>query len=263
MEKIKWRKVKLKELQKLDTKASRSCIYINEKLLYKIFNKMPPKMYDNKARKIEIFSQIKEEYLITAESIIMNRKYIKGYVSKYIKDTITLRDLKEYATFETFLSVVMNISKDLQKFHHLEGKPIMSDVNFYNFIIDKNLKHYFVDHDSYTIYDIEPDEISHSLYCYRNYLYDYTGIWHNVNQLTDKISFILEFFCLLLQYEVPNVTIDMYEKASDVYPVLNQLKEIFLQLKQIQDTLPDIPYFHEIITEVGHNRQPNLLLKKL
>ena len=258
MQKIRWQEINFKELTELTEKETCNQIYINNQLLYKIFNEIPPKIRYNKTRKIEIFSQIKEEYLITAESIIKDKKKTKGYTSKYIENTISLNELKEYTTFETFLSVVMNISKDLQKFHHLEGKPIMSDVNFYNFIIDKNLKHYFIDHDSYGIDNIQPTEVSKSLNYYRNYLYYYTGIWHKVSQSTDKISFMLQFFHSLLQYEVLDTTMGMYEKTSDTYSVLIQLKEIFLQLRKLQNVLPDIPYFHEVVTEIPHNKQKKL-----
>ena len=251
MQEKRYKELHLDQLLELQTQATQSRIWVNpdEKKLYKIFNEMEYTRRQRKTKKIEIFSQIKEPYLINADCILRERNKLKGYESKYIESAKTIKSLKKYQTLKSILSIVYDISKDLQTFHNLEGHPIMSDVNFNNFIIDENQNHYFVDHDSYGIDNLLPDEIANSLASYLNRRY-YDLYNEKITQETDKITFLLELFLLIIPYNLSDISMYTYDQYAEKYKVLRQLKEIFIELRKPSNRLPNIPYFHEIITEV-------------
>ena len=131
----------------------------------------------------------------------------------------------------------------MQKIHNLEGRPVIGDMNFNNIGIDKNYNHYFFDLDSYGIYNMKPDDVSKVLasYC------DYMNYSIEKNQDEDRLSFMLSLFSSIFGKNVYAIGVKEYDEYIEKYPLLQELKDVFLDLKMSYGEIPDLPYLHELV----------------
>ena len=152
MEVINYNELDFSEFNKLSVYSSESDIYTDKdkKHVYKIF-KTDLAIYE---------LTLKSEKLKLLENKKMMNRSLVGIREDYI-DGVDLCDAKESYTDKQLLSVLLNISKDLEQMH--KDKIIVSDLNFGNIRLDKKMNHHFLDVLSYSIDKIPPNAISYIL----------------------------------------------------------------------------------------------------
>lgn len=107
-------------LKELDLVSSRSKIYTEKykrKNIYKIFSSI--------------------DSIDNASALIEEKKETKG-----IKMRIVLNDFFRCNFPNIYLYVLLNVLKDMQRIHSLDGKPVM---HFNNLLVDIYFRHYFID----------------------------------------------------------------------------------------------------------------------
>ncbi len=245
METIKYSDIDFNFLEEI-SKTKRSTVYTEKGLkenIYKILNYKTKEELIRKRKKLEILSQIEmPSSVVMPNKLIQGNNKLKGIITTYI-DGITLCDLSQYKDFDTYLYVILNVSKDMRRIHDLYGKPIIGDMHFDNILVDFNFNHYFIDVDSYGILGIREDDISNSLSQYLSYM-NYNN---QASSNTDRISFMLSFFNNIFNNHILGVDEYEYDEYAEKNKILKQLKDIFLELKMSYSSIPEIPYMHELI----------------
>ena len=117
-------------------------------------------------------------------------------------------------------------------------------MHFENILITNN-NYYFLDVDSFGIYKFLPENIPLDVYNFCNYM----NYRIDKNQNLDRLGFILNFYRLIFQNNIYNVSEKQYDSYTEKYEFLSQLKEVFLDLKYSYKELPPIPYIHEVLTK--------------
>ncbi len=152
--------------------------------------------------KLELFSNFNEEYLLDLDSKIIDKEGIlRGFTSKYIKGKV----LTDYFNKKDLLvqkKVLLTISKDLERFHNLEGKPVFGDLHFNNIMLDNNFFPRFLDIDSYGIECFKAENVPYSFYVYC----DYMNYKIEKNQNTDRINFFLSLIHLFFDKALISVS---------------------------------------------------------
>ncbi len=227
-------------LKKIENENNSNQIYIDNsnKLIYKIFNNTNLL----KEKKINLLQEnLDFNHVTNIESLIKDKQTLKGIVLDYIPG-ITLVDYYLNASTDDFLKLIIQITKELQKIH--KSKVLIGDMHFENILITNN-NYYLLDVDSFGIYKFLPENIPLDVYNFCNYM----NYRIDKNQNLDRLGFILNFYRLIFQNNIYNVSEKQYDSYTEKYEFLSQLKEVFLDLKYSYKELPPIPYIHEVLTK--------------
>lgn len=239
MEIINYNELDLSKLKKLDVDSSESDIYIDERSVYKIF-KSDLDVYELtlKNEKLKLLEQKK----IINSIVLPNAKIVNpgliGIREDYIEG-IDLCDSRQIYSNEEIISILINVSKDLQEMH--KNHIIMSDLNFGNIRIDNDKNHHFLDVLSYSIDKIPTNEIPLILLEYLRKNKKKISTTEN----NDKISLILLTVQLFIDKYFYDITDYDFDKSKEKLRELRDLEEIYCDLKK--GYIKDAPYLHELI----------------
>lgn len=239
MEIINYNELDLSKLKKLDVDSSESDIYIDERSVYKIF-KSDLDVYELtlKNEKLKLLEQKK----IINSIVLPNAKIVNpgliGIREDYIEG-IDLCDSRQIYSNEEIISILINVSKDLQEMH--KNHIIMSDLNFGNIRIDNDKNHHFLDVLSYSIDKIPTNEITLIILEYLRKNKKKISTTEN----NDKISLILLTVQLFIDKYFYDITDYDFDKSKEKLRELRNLEEIYYDLKK--GYIKDVPYLHELI----------------
>ena len=241
MEIINYNELDFSEFNKLSVYSSESDIYTDKdkKHVYKIF-KTDLAIYELtlKSEKLKLLENKKMMNSIVVPSAKIVGRSLVGIREDYI-DGVDLCDAKESYTDKQLLSVLLNISKDLEQMH--KDKIIVSDLNFGNIRLDKKMNHHFLDVLSYSIDKIPPNAISYIL---SEYLKKHKkNISPSKN--TDKISYLMLAIQLFTDKCFFDITDYDFDKKAEQIKDLELLREIYEDLRSYY--VKDVPYLHELI----------------
>lgn len=241
MEVINYNELDFSKLKKLDVLSSESDIYTDKdkKHVYKIF-KTDLAIYELtlKSEKLKLLENKKMMNSIVVPSAKIVGRSLVGIREDYI-DGVDLCDAKESYTDKQLLSVLLNISKDLEQMH--KDKIIVSDLNFGNIRLDKQMNHHFLDVLSYSIDKIPPNAISYIL---SEYLKKHKkNISPSKN--TDKISYLMLAIQLFTDKCFFDITDYDFDKKAEQIKDLELLREMYEDLRNYY--VKDVPYLHELI----------------
>lgn len=239
MEIINYNELDLSKLKKLDVDSSESDVYTDERSVYKIF-KPDFDIYELtlKNEKLKLLEQKK----IINSIVLPNAKIVNpgliGIREDYIEG-IDLCDSRQIYSNEEIISILINVSKDLQEMH--KNHIIMSDLNFGNIRIDNDKNHHFLDVLSYSIDKIPTNEIPFILLEYLRKNKKKISTTEN----NDKISLILLTVQLFIDKYFYDITDYDFDKSKEKLRELRNLEEIYYDLKK--GYIKDAPYLHELI----------------
>lgn len=244
MECINYSDIDFDSLKRLYVPANSSDLYVDEdnKEIYKIF-------YENfssdKIEKLKSLEKIKNiDFLVVPHTLIIKDEYLRGCVSKYI-DGITLSKLSDKISIYIFTLMLINISRNLEHLHNIGEKVVVGDFHTKNIEIDENLKHYFIDTDSYGILSYSPETYSNIIYRYYRFLS--CRISYNINM--DKISLLFSLFEQVFNRHIIDISSYDFASKMEKFPFLENFKPVYLQLLYSSFEVPNVPYLHEIIDE--------------
>ncbi|MBR2712279.1 MAG: hypothetical protein IKE73_01070 [Bacilli bacterium] len=229
--------------RKLKATATQSRVFLANNLIYKILNEKDEDILKGKEEKIELFNEFNEEYMLDIDSKIMDENGIfRGFTSKYIKGK-SLKDSFDKKDLLIKKKVLLTISKDLERFHRLDGRPVFGDLHFSNILLDNNYLPHFLDVDSYGIGKHKADNVPFSFYTYC----DYMNYKLEKNQNTDRINYFLSIIHMMFDKSLLSVSAKEFDDLSEEYKFLRDLKDVFMDLKSSYGELPDIPYIHTLV----------------
>ena len=229
--------------RELKATATQSRVFLANNLIYKILNEKDENILSEKEKKIELFNEFNEEYLLDLDSKIVDENGVfRGFTSKYIKGQ-SLKDSFNKKDLLIKKKVLLIISKDLERFHNLNGRPVFGDLHFSNLLIDNNYLPHFLDMDSYGISKYKADNVPFSFYTYC----DYMNYKLEKSQNTDRINYFLSLIHMMFDKSLISVSVKEYDELSEEYKFLRDLKDVFMDLKSSYGELPDIPYIHTLV----------------
>ena len=120
--------------------------------------------------------------------------------------------------------VLLTISKDLERFHRLDGRPVFGDLHFSNILLDNNYLPHFLDVDSYGIGKHKADNVPFSFYTYC----DYMNYKLEKNQNTDRINYFLSIIHMMFDKSLISVSVKEFDELSEEYKFLRDLKDVIL-----------------------------------
>lgn len=254
MEKIYFDDINFSYLSKQKgTHNKENILFHNKDTIYKFFVTLLDYERDQKQEKIEILhnEEISPMIIHPKEQIICERlnNRFEGYTMDYIKSSKTLyKAFVKNKRLNILLPILVTISKSLEEIHSSPMNIVISDLNAENIIIDKDYKPYIIDIDSCKISNIKNDSIPTTL---KYYLLN-RNLFRSIEETettknTDKLSFLMMTLGLIFNKHVDDISMSQYDKVAERIVILQIMREIVLEMKK-STTIPEVPYFHEIIT---------------
>jgi len=168
-----------------------------------------------------------------------------GYSMPYI-DGKTLKEFYQENNILEFIRVLIEVSKRLETIHKDERNIVISDFQFNNIMLDSINNPYFIDMDSFKVGNLKTNCYSSNLALYaRNRKVKQVSSY--LSKETDKISFILSFLGMIFNDYIDNITLYEYDKKSESIEFLKDLRQSFIELKDKNIFIPNVPYMHEVI----------------
>lgn len=220
----------------LETRESTTHLFVenNKKKVFKLFKEGIN--IDNKVKKIILLNDRlkKIDFVVTAESIVMHEGKPIGYIMPYIDG-----DLFDSVTFKKKDSILIlkDIAKKLKELHKL---GIVCGDLISNIMIDSNKNVYFIDHDNFSIDNLNIDTKTILLKEYEQEIknFDYKFDNYLLNLITLEIITNIHTHYLKLQYIVSYNKFDFRDdEINDIVKntfVLNESYEEDLIVDKIE-----------------------------
>ena len=227
--------------------------------MYKIFKKDNERIIENKQNKIDcLLTQNKLENVVMPDKKIYRKGKFIGYEMEYMTDMVPLYDLYVFRkNLGEIINLFYRISLALRDIHNDDRNIIVSDLNDANIIIDRNLDFRIVDFDSAQIGKYAADTIYKKVYTY--YL-KRKGLNFVLSKNMDKLSLIFVFLSLIGIRDIDDINIEEYDNLFLKGKTLENLRDIILDLKDVQTVLNELPYFDELV--FTHDFDNKILVKK-
>lgn len=221
-----------------------SDIYIDNKKIYKLFKIFDYKELVNKEKKIEILNNKKlDKNIIIPDTIITQNGCFIGCGMDYIKNSNQLFDFRKYCNdINKLFDILKRISYILENNIH-KNNIIVCDLSFSNIIIDKNFNSYFIDFDSCFVDNIEQNTIASLLF----YYYKYRKVKIDINKNMDNLSLILNTLYIIFKKKINEISEFEYDELKEQIYFLEEIKELFIELKKQDRNIPNVPYISEFI----------------
>lgn len=244
MKKISIRDLDFNKLTYKDYYNEESDIYIGNNKLYKLFKSFDYEELENKEKKIEILNNKNlDKSIIIPDIIITQNDCFRGCGMDYIDNTRQLFSYKKhYNDLNNFMKIVNFVSNVLENSIH-KNNIVVCDLSFSNIIIDEELNPYFIDFDSCSVDNIKTQVIASLL----SYYYKYRKVTIDINQNMDRLSLILNTLYIIFRKKIENISLYEYDELKEQIYFLEELKELFLELKKQERFIPDVPYISEFI----------------
>lgn len=241
---------------------SESDLYYIDNTLYKVFvnNGYKPREFmtylNKKEKKIDLLSNLKDipHAILPQDKLVkMNgkRKSFTGYTMEYLDSGITLYEASRYLDIKSLLQLLSRISVTLKKIHKRSEGIIFGDISFYNILIteiESVLDYFFIDFDGVLIgKDFKNDRIALLTKDYT----EYRSVRLKINKNFDRLTFLLCFLESIFNKTITEVSMYQYDEMSERIEILRDLRNLIIELKKTEGTVPDIPYFHEILGSGG------------
>lgn len=245
MDRIKLSDIDLKSLQKLPFQGSQSIVYTDGSLCYKFLVGL---YFDEKVKLYRKFSDmdgLKIDNVLLPKSLIMKNSELQGYTMEYIKNSLSLEIKFSDNLFncKDLFYYVYKASRILRNVHK-EG-IIIQDLSFSNILVDDKGNVNFIDIDGCSYKRNDSPFISRLL---NEFIYDYRGEFNfSINEDLDKISMILEFYELIYNEVLQNITNSYYHYLSDNIHTLENLRRYADMLVNRNCDIRDLPYLDEVI----------------
>lgn len=235
------RDIDFNSLEMLDVFSSEGTLYFDDKIFYKLYDNL--ENIDNKEKKLLLLNDgINNFDAIIPHILIKNKLETWGCAMDRVKDATSLI---KYKKTDIFILLLYSISLSLKKIHSDPRNIAVGDLHFNNILVDKGLKHYFVDFDSCMIDDIAQDRLPSSIIQYVGNRGDFK---FKVGSNTDKLCMILSLINSLFGKDIDFLSMDEYdEKAEQIYTLKN-LREFIVAIKKNMYNIPYVPYLHEVIS---------------
>lgn len=241
MEILDVRDIDFTKLEILDVLSSEGSLYYDNKLFYKFYDGMIN--INNKEKKLMLLDEGNNNFnAIVPYVLIKNRLLTYGCAMKYVKGA---NSLIKYKKNDNYMLLLYDVSSSLMRIHMDPRNIVVGDLHFNNILVDKNMKHYFVDFDSCMIDNIPQDRLPNNLL---TYIGNRGNFDFDVNCDTDRLCMILSFIRSLFDMDIDSIDMDAYDKISEQISTLKNLREYVVGIKNNVIGIPSLPYLHEIIS---------------
>lgn len=235
-----------------------SNIFYKNITLYKIFTgegcrkSTLNSYFRNKEKKIELISKFESlPHIVLPQDKLMklnkSRKLFAGYSMEFLDTAVTLSDVCKSLDVKVLINLLNRISVSIKKIHKRNEKIVIGDLGFYNILVnlvDSIFDYFFIDFDNITIGDeFQSERISPLIKDYS----EFKGIRLKVNKNFDRLTFLFYFFDTIFDKTITEVSMYEYDEMVEHISILKDLRNLVIELKKVEGTVPSIPYFHEII----------------
>lgn len=265
MEKIQIRDINISALKKLSCQGTKSIIYTDGNLCYKLFKGLYP------AEKEDIYNKFIEmeglnlnRVLLPIDFIMQDDKF-QGYTMKYFKDSMPLsyKYLTRYFNCKDLFNDLHKASLTLRDLH--QQGIICHDLSFENILVDKNDNIMFADIDGCCYKNHYAPFISVVL---KSFLIDWRRSQLYKKEDIDNLSMILSLYILIYDKELQNIKKRQYHSLSDKIKTLENLRAYANLLITKKQPIYNLPYLDEVIDStddyiIDRNKQLNLVQRFL
>lgn len=244
MEKINLKDINFSELKKIKSQGTKSTIYTDGDICYKIVDGLYKEEKEILYNKIISMQGIKIDNVILPNDLIIKDGNLEGYTMNYFKNSMPLSDkfLKRFFNCKELFDYIVKASITLKNIHNNE--IICHDLSFENILVNNDGQIAFCDMDS-CLYDKYTSPFCSILI--KNFLFDYRSTCVGEKEDIDKLSMILSFYHLLYGEVLQNITKRQYHKLSDNINTLENLRNIANMLVDKNSRIENLPYLDEYI----------------
>jgi hypothetical protein len=229
-------------LEMVDVLSSEGSLYFDNDLFYKFYDNI--KFIKNKERKLMLLNNGQNNLnAVIPHILIKNKNLIYGCAMKYISESVSLI---EYKKSDHYIHLIYDVSSSLKEIHNDPRNIAVGDLHFNNILVDKDMKHYFVDFDSCLIDGIPQDRLPRSL---MTYIENGRGFCSEANKDTDRLCMILSLIHSLFGTDIDNINMNIYDEKAEKINTLKNLREYVIGIRNNTYGIPSLPYLHEIISE--------------
>ncbi len=232
-------------------KNSEADILYKGDTIYKVFKDISKLGRIGKERKIEILSSLQlDNFVLPKDKIItrMDKRMFYGYSMNYIKSSKTLSEYSRKLNYDLnkYFYLLSKISITLKKLHNLPENIVLGDLNFYNILVDKNLKYYFIDLDSAKIGCYKNDRVPVLTGNYSTYRREMLKVDSNF----DRLSMLLQLLDSIFNKNIYEISKYEYDKKSERIKYLRRIRSLVRELQKCDRKVPYIPYLYEVFGDI-------------
>lgn len=242
MEKLDIRDIDFSKLEILNSvKSTESTLYFDDDLFYKFYDSLL--VGARKTKKLILLNdgELVPEAVIP-DILLKNKLLNLGCAMARIKNAHTLI---KYRNSEMFILLIYAVSLSLKKIHSDPRNIAIGDLHFNNILIDKNLKHHFIDFDSCMIDGIPQDRLPNN---FMEYVLNRGNFKFEVGRETDKFCMILSFLGALFRKNIDSLDMNEYDEKAEQLWTLKNMRNYVLEIKNNVKGIPDVPYLSEVIS---------------
>lgn len=244
MEKIRFNDINFSNLQKLKQQGTKSSIYKDGSICYKILDGLYDEEKEDLYKKLFDMDGLKIDNVLLPNKLIMKDNKLYGYTMDYFANSMPLSDkfIVRYVDCKKMFDYILKASQILRTIH--SHGIICQDLSFENILVDENGNVVFCDLDGCSYKEHIAPFISVLM---NNFFVDYRKEKISLSFNLDRISMMISFYHLIYAKELHKLTKREYHKLSSKITTLENLREYANVLVDKAKPICDIPYLDEFI----------------
>ena len=252
-------------LKTMSRQGSRSIIYEDDDLCYKMFCGLSPYELEILERKLIDMDGIQINGACLPTDLIVNGDKLVGVILGKFKDSISIYDKfsGQFIDFKELFDYVVKASQILRKVH--DNNIICQDLSFDNILVDINGNVAFCDFDGCSYNGIESPFIAMPM---KKLIEGYRKENFVVSKNSDRISMLVSLYYLLYNKYLYSIPRRSFELLSKKVETINRTMFYVDALLDKSKIIPQVPYLDELIIPddvyvLDREKQFNLLRRIL
>ena len=244
MENIQFNDIDFSSLQKPKQQGTKSTLYIDENICYKILDGLYEEEKSDLYKKLLDMDGIKIEGVLLPKQLIVKEDKLFGYTMDYFKDSVPLSDkfIGRYIDFKLILDYLLKASRILRDIH--DEKIICQDLSFENIIVTKDGNVAFCDLDGCCYKDYISPFISMLM---KSFWVDYRQERMPLSTNLDRVSMMISFYYWIYIKEIQDLSRREYTKLSKKIKTIDNARIYANSLVDKSTSISYIPYLDELI----------------
>lgn len=244
MDKIKIQDIDFSVLKKTEYQGSKSTMYEDDKVCYKILDGLYPDERETLYKKLIDMDGIKIDNVYLPRDLIIKNDKLAGFTLDKFKNSMPIYD-KFYSRFVDFKELFNYITKAciiLREIH--KNDIVCQDLSFDNILVDNSGNVAFCDMDGCSYNGYESPFISMLM---KKLIYDYRKEEFVISKNFDRVSMLVSLYYLLYEKYLYGISRTDFELLSRNVETIDRTMIYVKTLLDRHQKIPDIPYLDELI----------------
>ena len=249
MDKIKIQDIDFSVLKKMEYQGSKSTMYEDDKVCYKILDCLYPDERETLYKKLIDMDGIKIDNVYLPRDLIIKNDKLAGFTLDKFKNSMPIYD-KFYSRFVDFKELFNYITKACIILRELHKNDIVcQDLSFDNILVDNSGNVAFCDMDGCSYNGYESPFISMLM---KKLIYDYRKEEFVISKNFDRISMLVSLYYLLYYQYLQNIQKSKFYILSKKVETISNMMVYVEDLLDRKKEIVEIPYLDELIVSTDN-----------